>query len=164
MSMLWQEVFVPDSVVASDGFTAELGGTVEMSLALAVERGPGWTHEVAGRALDVESTIWSDDGWLIDVDGLGIYVIGKPVPPPGTWTTVHGRLRFAEGYETDGFVPAEEVLRRARRTFTVRRIVRLDLVRGRPGTVRLGSGEEVTEVRWAGADTRSYLLDLALVP
>ncbi|MFF5081236.1 hypothetical protein ACFY36_29665 [Actinoplanes sp. NPDC000266] len=162
MSMLWQDVLIPDSVVASDGFVAEVGGRVEMSLALAVER--GGTHEVSGRALDVESTIWSDDGWVIDVDGLGIYVIGKPVPSPGAWTTVRGRLRIAEGYETDGFTPAEEVLRRTLRTWTVRRIVRLDIVRGRPGVVLgRGTGDEVAEVRWAGADTRSYLLDLALV-
>jgi hypothetical protein len=95
--MLWRDVFVPDHVVASDGFTADVGGMVEMPLLLfcrfrtqvgsdddrrpSVTSAPGdylrpdnrRVYDLVGQAVAVESTVWAD-GWMIDVDGLGIYV------------------------------------------------------------------------------------------
>ncbi|XVU21343.1 hypothetical protein ACQPZJ_29225 [Actinoplanes sp. CA-054009] len=208
MTMLWRDVFVLDSVVASNGFTAEVGGTVEMALALYCQfrtrvgpddnRRPSMTaaagalpsdrgvHDLVGRAVPMESTVF-DAGWMLDVDGLGIYVSeaeagprpgfpasgvyrepgsdpAAPVPEPGTWTRVRGRLSIAEDYETGAYEPVAELLRHATRTWLVRRIVLLD---GRPGNGRLidGRARDVEAIRYAdlryGArHTAGYLLDL----
>ncbi|MFG1988462.1 hypothetical protein ACGFJ7_00590 [Actinoplanes sp. NPDC048988] len=103
MTMLWNDVFVSASVVASDGFTAELGGVVEMALQLYDGGGPGRVHELAGRVVEADRTMWPE-GWMIDVDGVGIYVIGVPVPPPGGLVQARGRLGFAEDYLTGDFL------------------------------------------------------------
>ncbi|MEU8813725.1 hypothetical protein [Actinoplanes sp. NPDC048796] len=41
---------------------------------------------------------------MIDVDGVGIYVIGVPVPPPGGLVQARGRLGFADDYLTGDFL------------------------------------------------------------
>ena len=212
--MLWRDVFVPDHVVASDGFTAEVGGMVEMPLSLFCrfraqvsmdeDRRPSVTsmpgdymhldnrsvYDLAGQAVAMESTAW-DTGWMIDVDGLGIYVfeadagpspglpifgvyreVGSdpptPIPTAGTWTRVRGQFSIAEPYETEAFEPEADLLRRAVRKWLVRRAVRLD---GEPGKDRLihGRGQEVAviphdDLRYNAARiTVGYLLDLEQV-
>ena len=211
MTMLWRDVFVPHHVVAGDGFTAEIGGSVEMPLMLSsrfrtpleendsrrpsVTSAPGdhshpgnrAIHDVVGQAVAVESAIWAD-GWMIDVDGLGIYVSeadatpspgapistvlreagsdpAVPVPEPGTWTRVRGQLSIAEPYETGAHEPEADLLRRAVRRWMVRRAVRLE---GKPvkGRLTQGRGQDVAVVRHAGRrdsaawTTAGYLLDL----
>ncbi|MGK5681493.1 hypothetical protein [Actinoplanes sp. URMC 104] len=204
MTMLWRDVFLPDHVVGSDEFTAEVGGRVEMPLALycqfrtgasrddlrrpAVSSMPGdaghpdrrSVHDLVGRAVAMQSTVRAA-GWMLDVDGLGIYVSeadagpspgfpsagvyreagsdpAAPVPEPGTWTRVRGRLSIAEPYETGAYQPEADLLRHAVRTWVVRRAVRLD---GGPG-----KGREVAVVRPAARRgkaarmTFGYLLDL----
>ncbi|KHD75625.1 hypothetical protein MB27_21670 [Actinoplanes utahensis] len=198
-------------MVASDGFTAEVGGMVEMPLSLycryrtrlsadddrrpAASSIPGdhrhpetrSVHDLVGRAVAMESTVWTA-GWMLDVDGLGIYVSeadtgpspgssafevyreagsdpAAPVPEPGTWTRVRGQLSIAEPYETGAYEPEAELLRHAVRTWLVHRIVRLD---GRSGSGGLpqGRGEDVTVVQHTGLrysaawSTLGYLLDL----
>ncbi|BAL89323.1 hypothetical protein AMIS_41030 [Actinoplanes missouriensis 431] len=212
--MLWRDVFVPDHVVASDGFTAEVGGMVEMPLALfcrfrsqvskdgdhrpSVTSTPGdHTHpdnrsvyDLVGQAVAIESTVWSA-GWMLDVDGLGIYVSeadagpppglptsgvyregasdpAAPVPEPGTWTRVRGQLSIAEPYETGAYEPEADLLRHAVRTWLVRRAVRLD---GKPGKGRLiqGRGQDAAVIQYADLrynaawTTVGYLLDLEQV-
>ncbi|GID28157.1 hypothetical protein [Paractinoplanes brasiliensis] len=205
--MLWRDVFVPDSVVGSDGFTAEVGGLVEMPLALycryrtpvgkdddgrpTVTFTPGdhalpdnrGVYDLVGRPVAMENTAWAA-GWMLDVDGLGIYVSeaaagpspgfprlgvyretgsdpAAPVPQPGMWTRVRGQLSIAEPYETGAYEPEAELLRHAVRTWLVHRVVRLD---GLPGSGRVtrGRGEDVAVVQRAGAarTTVGYLLDL----
>jgi hypothetical protein len=209
--MLWRDVFVPDSVVASDGFTAEVGGMVEMPLALFCrfraqvsnddDRRPSVTsmpgdyrhpdnrgvHDLVGQAVAMESTVWAA-GWMLDVDGFGIYVSeadagpspgfpnfgvyreagsdpAAPVPEPGAWTRVRGQLSIAEPYETGAYEPEADLLRHAVRKWLVRRAVRLD---GKPGKGRLiqGRGRDVAVIQHADLRyntawmTVGYLLDL----
>ncbi len=212
--MLWRDVFVPAHVVASDGFTAEVGGMVEMPLALfcrfrsrvgknddhrpPVTSSPGdYTHpdnrsvyDLVGQAVAMESTVWAV-GWILDVDGLGIYVSeadagpspgvpafgvyreagsdsAAPVPEPGMWTRVRGQFSIAEPYETGAYEPEAELLHHAVRTWLVRRAVRLD---GKPGKGRLikGQGQDVAVIHYADLrynatwTTVGYLLDLEQV-
>jgi hypothetical protein len=212
--MLWRDVFVPDHVVASDGFTAEVGGMVEMPLALFCrfrtqaskddDRRPSVTsvpgdyrhpdsrsvYDLVGHAVAMESTLWAV-GWMLDVDGLGIYVSeadagpspgapafgayreagsdsAAPVPKPGTWTRVRGQLSIAEPYETGGYEPEADLLHHAVRTWLVRRAVRLD---GKPGKGRLiqWRGQDVAVVHYADLRYNAawtavgYLLDLEQV-
>lgn len=212
--MLWRDVFVPDHVVASDGFTAEVGGVVEMPLSLFCrfrtqvgkddDRRPSVTstpgdylhsdnrrvYDLVGQAVAMGSTVWAA-GWMLDVDGLGIYVSeadveplpgvpifgvyreagsdpAVPVPKPGTWTRVRGQLSIAESYETGAYEPEADLLRRAVRTWLVRRAVRLD---GKPGKGRLiqGRGRDVAVIQHADLrynaawTTAGYLFDLERV-
>ena len=212
--MLWRDVFVPDHVVASDGFTAEVGGMVEMPLMLFCrfrtqvgsddDPGPSVTsqpgdylhpdnrtvYDLVGQAVAVESTGWPE-AWMIDIDGLGIYVSeadagpspgrpifnvyreagsdpALPIPKPGTWTRVRGQLSIAETYETGAFELEADLLRHAVRTWLVRRAVRLD---GKPGKGRLteGRGQDVAVIQYADHrdnaawTTVGYLLDLEQV-
>ncbi|MBU2662658.1 hypothetical protein KOI35_03985 [Actinoplanes bogorensis] len=147
--MLWREVFVPDHVVGSDDFRAEVGGVVEMALALQCHDravldapGDGQRHgdDLVGRVVAVESS-WPD-GWMLDVNGLGIYVseAAQPLPPSGAWVRVRGELSIAEYYETDLYEPTDELRQRAERRWHVRRIVRLELGTGRR--------EDVTAIRF----------------
>lgn len=214
VNMLWRDVFVPDTVVASDGFTAEVGDTVEMPLSLfcrfrthvskdddhrpSVNSVPGdymhpdnrSVYDLVGQAVAMESTLWAA-GWMLDVDGLGIYVSeadagprpsapafgvyreagsdpGAPVPEPGTWTRVRGQLSIAEPYETGAYEPEADLLRHAVRTWLVHRAVRLD---GKPGKGRLihGQGQDVAVIHHTGLrydttwTTVGYLLDLEQV-
>lgn len=204
VNQLWRDVFVPDSVVGSDGFTAEVGGTVEMPLSLfcrfrtevgeddtrrpSVSSVPGdysqpdnrTVYDLVGQAVVVESA----GVWMIDVDGLGIYVSeadagpppgaptsyvyreagsdpAVPVPKPGTWTRVRGQLSIAEPYETGAYEPEADLLRHAVRTWLVHRAVRLDAL------PRPGRGQDVAVIRHAGRratwTTMGYLLDLEQV-
>jgi hypothetical protein len=139
-------------------------------------------YDLVGRAVAMESTLWAA-GWMLDVDGLGIYVSeadagpspgfpifgvyreagsdpAAPVPKPGTWTRVRGQLSIAEPYETGAYEPEADLLRHAVRTWLVRRAVRLD---GKPskGRLRQGRGRDVAVIRPTAAwTTVGYLLDL----
>jgi hypothetical protein len=161
---LWRDVLVPDTVVCSDGLTAEVGGLVELPLLLYcedrtslshepdtslarmsathVESRDRWVHELVGRVVEVDSCLWAD-GWVLDVHGLAIYVQDlqerssdppAPLPEPGSWVRARGELSIAQAYETDAFEPADDLLRRAERQWHVRRIVRLDHQPGTPGS------------------------------
>ena len=85
MITLRRDVFVPADVfvpvvVAGDGFTAEVGGVVPMSLELSrsADRSPAdgrHIYDLVGSSVAVESSVWPD-GWVLDVEGL--YVYGPP--------------------------------------------------------------------------------------
>lgn len=178
--MLWPEVFVPESAVASDGFTAEVGGTVTMPLMLSCgfrtriaaaepsvtpdpdDRG---TYDLVGQAVAGPSTVLAG-GWVIDVGGLAVYVSEEAGPGPkvGTWARVRGRLSIAEPYETDGYEPAADLLNRAERTWHVHRAVRLDTTDG-----RIRRSRDVPVVRFTGRRDSAaglpvgYHLDLELL-
>lgn len=211
MSTLWRDVFVPADVVASDGFTAKVGGVVSMSLELycryrlaAAEHDRSMpvrsetrdypqadqrhVYDLVGTAVAVESCIWSD-GWVLDVDGLFMYVSeaparpvsGVPVssvhrdpgsdpaapgPPAGSRVRVRGQLSIAESYVTSGFEPEIELSRRAVRPWRVRRIVRLDSEFGGSGAPVRGRGQAALAVRRGDLRlqdawrTTGFLLDL----
>ena len=211
MGVLWRDVLVPEHVVAGDGLTAEVGGVVQAALLLHcryrtplgpdrpaasvprvsgahVGSGGRWVHHLVGRVVEVDSWLWAD-GWVIDVDGLVIYVeeVGAssvlesrtpnsmpgrdadrptPVPEPGLWVLARGELSVAQAYETAGFEPADELLRRAERRWRVRRIVRLGDEAGTPGARSHRHRVDVGVMRLddlrhgAGRSTFGYLLDL----
>ncbi|UQU66859.1 hypothetical protein COUCH_11565 [Couchioplanes caeruleus] len=214
MNMLWRDVFVPDHVVASDGFTAEVGGTVEMPLSLFCrfrtrvsnddDRRPSVTstpgdylhtddlsvYDLVGQAAAMKSTLW-DTGWMLDVNGLGIYVFeadagpspglptfrvyrepgsdpAAPIPEPGTWTRVRGQLSVAEPYETEAFESQADLLRRAVRTWHVRRVIRLDSKLGK-GHLKQVRAQDVAVIQYPDLryddawTTDGYLLDLERV-
>ena len=211
---MWRDIFVPDHVVASEGFTAEVGGMVEMPLMLFCrfrtqvgrddDPGPSVTsqqgnylhpdnrrvYDLGGQAVAVESTGWPE-AWMIDIDGLGIYVReadagpspglpifnvyreadsdpAMPIPKPGTWTRVRGQLSIAEAYETQAFEAEADLLRHAIRTWLVRRAVRLDDKPGK-GHLTEGRGQDVAVIQHANhrdnaaRTTAGSLLDLEQV-
>ncbi|GAB2602014.1 hypothetical protein Aab01nite_63120 [Paractinoplanes abujensis] len=184
--MLWRDVLVSDHVVGSDGLTAEVGGVVEMSLHLHCreltllgkdeppgprvpegygEPGQRWVQDLVGQVAEGRSGIWAD-GWVLDVDGLALYVDGTAVPEPGGWVRATGELSIAEAYETDAFEPGEELVRKAERSWLVRRIVRVDRQSGGPGARHRTRHVEVDVMRFGpgrrrgGWWTVGYLLDL----
>ncbi|MCO8269441.1 hypothetical protein M1L60_02415 [Actinoplanes sp. TRM 88003] len=211
MGVLWRDVLVPDHVVASDGLTAEVGSVVEMSLLLhcryrtswgqhepsaslprvsdaqADSRG-GWVHDLVGRVVQLDGVVWTD-GWVIEVDGLAVYVqeVGDssglrlgtlssirergsdpplPLPEAGAWVRVRGGFSVAEAYQTDLYGSADEVLGRAERRWLVRRIVRLDREQGGPGSVARTHRVDVPVMDFDSLRyghecwTSGYLLDL----
>ena len=112
MALILRDVFVPSTVVESDEFTAEVGGTVSMALELychcwtaSSDRDPpGWAavhpgtyrhadsrsvHELVGIAVPTEN-VWLT-GWLLDAAGLLLYVDQAPGPndPQAAHSHVH---------------------------------------------------------------------------
>ncbi|MEU4626934.1 hypothetical protein AB0G04_44060 [Actinoplanes sp. NPDC023801] len=101
MALIWRDVFIPSTVVDSDGFTAEVGGTVSMALELYCQcwtaasdgdrPGPIAVHPGTYRGADVSSVhelvgvavatenVWAT-GWVLDVAGLLLYVDQAPAP------------------------------------------------------------------------------------
>lgn len=140
---------------------------------------------LVGTAVAVDGGIWAD-GWMIDVDGLGIYVSEAdaataprprtspiereagsdpplPVPVPGSRVLVRGDLSLAADYETaEHWTEAHQA---AEREWVVRRIVRWHFAAG-VGAMR--RGEEVAAIRFPdvrrGSRTVGYSLDLELLP
>ena len=193
---IFRDVFIPATVIESDGFTAEVGGTVSMALELYCEywadatdrdrpglvtvhsgadrhTGSCSVHELIGVAVPTENG-WVTD-WILDVAGLLLYVQQAPghndpgwrnsmvhrdplsragLPAPGSTVRVKGELSIAEYYVTSGFEPEQPLLHGATRTWSVRRMARLERDRryrdvratGRMGDNGLGYLLDITEV------------------
>lgn len=147
-------------------------------------------YDMIGKAVSIDSCAWPD-GWIIDVSGLAIYVSEAdarseasaptfnvyreaasdppmPLPQPGAWTRVRGQLAIAEDHETGGYEPEDALLRRAVRSWHVRRIVRLDSEFGEPGPPYRGRSQEVSRMHYGDLRCRGrwrttgYTLDLEM--
>jgi hypothetical protein len=196
VKLILRDVLIPATVVESDGFTAEVGGTVSMALELYCEywanatdrdrpglvavdpgtdrhTGSCSVHELVGVALPTENV--RGTGWVLDVAGLLLYVQQAPghddpgwrntmvhrdplsrtgLPARGSTVRVRGELSIGEYYVTSMFEPEQPLLDGATRTWSVRRMVRLERDRryrdvratGRMGDNGLGYLLDIVEV------------------
>jgi hypothetical protein len=196
VEVILRDVLVPATVVESDGFTAEVGGTVSMALELYCEywadatdhdrpglvavhsgtdrhTGSCSVHELVGIVVPTETV--GVTGWMLDVAGLLLYVQQAPdhddpggrnsmvhrdplsrtgLPAPGSTVRVRGELSIAEYYVTSMFEPEQPLLDGATRTWSVRRMARLERDR---------RYRDVRATGRMGDNGLGYLLDIAEV-
>jgi hypothetical protein len=124
-ALIWRDVFIPSTVVESDGFTAEVGGTVSMALELHCQYwtaasdcyrpGPVAVHPGTYRGADVSSVhelvgvavatenVWVT-GWVLDVAGLLLYVDQalRPQGPGAAGSKVHRNPTSRTGIPAPG--------------------------------------------------------------